>query len=152
MKKHKIFAYAVAPAVLGFGLFGATVASAHGLFGGVNQLTSDQIATRQQTMFQDEATLLGVSIDVVKNGWAQGKTLMQIAQDNGITKEQLAQKMQAQRTAQMKAQLQTLVEKGIITQAQADQRLAAMQARLTAAKGKIKNQHGHGFGRGHLED
>jgi len=86
--KRKILAYAILPAA-GLGILGASVASAHGLFGGMSNLTPDQIATRQQTIFQNEANVLGVSVDDVKNSWAQGKTLLQIAQDHGITQAQL---------------------------------------------------------------
>ena len=141
--KRKIMAYAVAPAVLGFGLLGANIASAHGLFAGFNNLTPIEIATKQSALFQNEATLLGISIDKVKEGWSQGKTLQQIAADNGVTADQLKQKMQDNRAAQMKSALQTLVSQGVITQAQADARLAFMQTRMqNASKG---NGRGHGM-------
>ena len=145
--KRKILAYAVVPAVLGFGLLGAGVASAHGLFGGISSLSSEQIATRQKSIFADEATLLGISVDDVKAGWAQGKTLKEIAADHGITADQLKVKMQAAQAAQMKTHLQTLVTAGVITQTQADSRFAAMQARIVNQK--AKGGRGHGFPRAH---
>ena len=138
--KYKLLAYVSLP-VIGIGLLGtAGLASAHG-FGifGTTSLTPDQVASHQQTMFQNSAELLGISVDEVKAGWAQGKSLMQLAQDHGITKEQLQQKMKDARLAQMKTQLQTLVDKGVISQAQADQRLQSLQT--TTTKGRM----GRGF-------
>ncbi len=77
--KSKLLAYAIIPTI-GLGFLGMNVASAHGFFGGFGSMvTSDQIATRQQNMFQNEAQLLGISIDEVKNAWAQGKTILQIS-------------------------------------------------------------------------
>jgi hypothetical protein len=145
MSKTTLFAYTLLP-VAGFGLLGASIASAHGLFG--TTLTPDQIATRQQTMFQNEATLLGLSIDDVKSAWAQGKTLQQLATDHGITADQLQQKMKDARAAQLKTKLQTLVDKGIITQAQADQRLQFLQNAAQNMKGGHMGMRGFrgGFG------
>ncbi len=139
--KNKILAYAIFP-MLGLGIIGMNAASAHGLFGGFGgmaSLTPDQIATRQQDMFQKEASLLGVSVDIIKNGWAEGKNIVQIAEEQGITKEQLQQKMKEAQTAQLKTQLQALVDKGIITPAQMDKRLQFVNQQ--AANGKL----GRGF-------
>ncbi len=142
--KRRIITYAVAPAVLGFGLLGAGVASAHGLFGGISALSSDQIAARQVGIFEHEAELLGISVDEVKVGWAQGKTIKEIAADHHITADQLKINMQKVQQDQMKKQLQALVDKGVVTQQQADARLTAMQSRLAAGKG---HHLGRGFGR-----
>jgi hypothetical protein len=134
--KQKILVYFV-PAVLGFSLLGANVVSAHGLWGGMTNLSSDEIANREQAMFQNEANLLGISVDEIKNGWAQGKTLQQIATDHNITPDQLKQKMKDAQLNQIKTQLQALVNKGIVTQAQADQRLSVMQGLLQNGKGHM---------------
>lgn len=140
--KSKLLAYAIIP-TLGLGFLGLNVASAHGFFGGFgNNLTPDEIASRQQNMFQNEAQLLGISVDDVKNAWAQGKTIIQIAQERGITKEQLQQKIKDMKTRQLKAQLQVLVDKGVITQSQADQRLQYIAGQLAGSKP----------GKGFLED
>ncbi len=142
--KNKLLLYAIFP-VIGLGLLGFSAASAHGMFGGfggVSNMTPEQIVTRQQTMFQNEANMLGLSVDIVKEGWAEGKSLLQIATDNGITKEALQQKMKDAQTAQLKSQLQTLVDQGVITQAQADKRMAFVSRQ--AANGKLNK----GFGRG----
>ena len=82
-------------------------------------------------MFQNEATILGISVDDVKAAWAQGKTFQEIITEKGLNQADITTRMKTQRDAQMKAQLQTLVDKGIITRAQADQRLTFMQNRPT---------------------
>ena len=129
--------------VLAIGILGASMASAHGLNWGT-PLTPDQIAARQLAQFTNEANMLGISADAVKQGWAEGKSFQQIAADNGISADQLKQKMLDARTAQLKASLQALVDKGVITQAQSDQRLAAIQAMW--AKAPSKPSLGKGFG------
>lgn len=129
MKNKKIITYALV-SVLGLSAL-TGVASARGFGGGfglgASNLSADEIASRQQTMFQNEANLLGIEVSKIIEGWSQGKTLQQIAKDNGITQDQLAAKLKAKHDVQLKTQLQTLVSKGIITQAQADQRLSIMQ-------------------------
>lgn len=142
--KNKLLIYAIFP-VIGLGLLGFNAASAHGLFGGfgsVANMTPEQIVTRQQTMFQNEASMLGISIDEVKNGWAEGKSLVQIATDHGITKDELQQKMKDAQTAQLKSQLDILVANGTITQVQADKRMSFVSQQV--ANGKFHK----GFGRG----
>ena len=67
--KRSYLAYIVAP-LAGLGLLaGAQVASAHGFFGlfGNRSATPQQIAANQQTAFQNEASLLGISLDDVKS-------------------------------------------------------------------------------------
>lgn len=158
--KKKLLLYAALP-VLGLGFLGLNMSSAHGLFSGFGlNLTPDQIATRQQDMFQKEADLLGISVDDVKNGWADGKTLLQIAQDHGITKEQLQQKMKDAQLQQMETQLQTLVDKGVITQAQADKRMQVIEQQFATGNygkgffGGMRHHHGMmggGIGGGTME-
>lgn len=134
--KNKLLIYAIFP-VIGLGLYGLNMASANGLFGGfggVANMTPDQIVERQQNMFQNEAGLLGISVEDIKNGWAEGKSLVEIAADHGITKEALQQKMKDAQTAQLKLQLQTLVDKGVITQAQADKRMQFVSQQFESGK------------------
>ncbi len=139
--KKKLAAYAILP-VLALATLGASTASAHGWFGFGQAQTPEQVAQVHTQMFQQQADLLGVSVEDIKNAWAQGKTLEDLATEKGITLEQLRQKMQEQRQAHIKTQLQQLVSQGVITQAQADQRLQVMQTQ--GANGKM----GKGFGRG----
>jgi hypothetical protein len=122
--------------------FSASAAMAHGPgFDFGRSATPDEIASRQTQMFQREADLLGLTVDEVKDAWADGKTMKQLMAEKGITQDQIQAKLKAQRDVQMKTQLQGLVEKGIITQAQADKRLVAM--------GKTPDQgRGRGLGIG----
>lgn len=141
MKRNmKLVAYGAVP-IIALGLLGAGIASANGMggmfgFGAASTLTPDQIASRQQTMFQNEATLLGISVDDVKTGWAQGQTLLQIAEAHGLTQAQLQQKLRDARQQQVKTMLQTLVSQNVITQAQADQRLQFLQSAAANGKGR----------------
>jgi uncharacterized protein YaiL (DUF2058 family) len=121
------------------GMAALTVASASAMgFGPMNNLTPDEIANRQTTQFQEQATLLGATLDEVKAAWATGKDFKTLAKEKGVTEDQLQAKMKANRDAEMKAQLATLVSKGVITQAQADSRLAFMQSKSTAT---TNNKH-----------
>jgi hypothetical protein len=119
-------------------LVGVGVVSAHGWFGGFGNATPEEIAEHQTQMFEHKAELLGLSIDVIKNGWAQGKNLLEIAEENGITQEQLQTRMQEERKVQLQEHLQILVQQGVITQSQADQRLQFMEEHMGEG----------GFGRG----
>ena len=127
----KLMVYAALP-ILGLGLVGSVNAtSAHGLFGFMGQnATPEEIATRQQDMFQSQAELLGISVDSVKNAWAEGKTLKELADENGISEEQLREKMKNAAQSRLKSNLDSLVSQGVITQAQADKRLEIMQSRI----------------------
>ncbi|MBI2278503.1 MAG: hypothetical protein HYU81_00300 [Candidatus Brennerbacteria bacterium] len=146
--KKKYLAYVLVP-VFGLALFGVNQASARGfggfggsmMFGG--ELSMDEMATHHETMFKEQAVLLSVSVDTVKKGWAEGKSLWELAEANSITKDALAAKMKEARTAQAKTYLQTLVAKGIITQAQADQHLIFMQNH----EGKMGGMMPRGFSR-----
>ncbi len=133
--KNKFIVYAVVPVVLSVGLIGANAAAAHGMFGPAGNLSPDQIVSFQQNIFTKEAQILGISEADLKADWALGKTFNQIIQDRSLDKTQIAQRMKDAQAAEMKAQLQTLVDKGVITQAQADSRLAAMQAKMVGVKG-----------------
>ena len=129
--------------LLGLAFMGANLASAHGWFSG--GLSPDEIATHQQSMFDAQATMLGISVDELKDKWAEGKTLHEIAEEKGITAEQLRERMMLAKKDQLKAHLQTLVEKGIITQAQADKRASVMEQRLQSGTFKQGRHMMHGF-------
>lgn len=143
IKKH-LLAFAVVP-VMGLGLLGVSSASAHGFgWGGMRNATPQEIATNQQAMFEDQATLLGISTDDLKQKWSEGKDLRAIATELGISDEQFKEKMKAKHEAQVKSHVQALVEQGIITQAQADARLAALQTRMQHApkgRGGMRGMH-----------
>ncbi|MBL8030333.1 MAG: DUF2680 domain-containing protein [Candidatus Doudnabacteria bacterium] len=134
--RKKLVSYAIIPA-FALTLVGAGLASAHGFGSGFNKnLSPEEIAQSQQDRFTEQANLLGISVDEIKNAWAQGKTLQQLATEKGISTDQLKEKMKARAQEKMKSMLQTLVQKGVITQAQADQRLQHMQTQMQNAETK----------------
>ncbi len=145
MNKKRLLKTALIPGI-GLALLGITSVSAMS-FGHMNSnITPEDIAIRQQAMFQDHATLLGLSVDEIKAAWASGKDLKTLATEKGISMDTIKQKMQAKRLDDQKTMLATLVTKGVITQAQADQRLAMLSTQ--DAKGKVgEGRHGmRGFG------
>ncbi len=119
-------------AVIGFaGLAGISLASAHGGFGWLGgSFDPEKFAEGQQTMFEHQSEMLGIDVNKIKDYWAEGKSFKEIAVAENITSEQLQEKMKQAREEDMKTQLQTLVDKGIITQEQADARLKVMEEKI----------------------
>lgn len=132
-------------------LIGVGVASAQGLhgfgFGLGNNATPEEIATQATNRFQAEADLLGTDINTVKNAWAEGKTLSDLATQLGIDQTTLQQKLMDQRQTQLKANLQSMVDQGVITQGQADQRLQHINQQTGQAK-NLGEGHIYGHHRG----
>ncbi len=124
---------------------GIGIVSAHGGgFGGwgfFSNWTPEDIASRFETMFEQKAELLGISVDDYKAKWAEGQTFSQIAEEAGVTQEQLQEKMQLARQEQLRAQLNALADQGIISQEQANQRFNALQEQFA-------NQESQMWGRG----
>ncbi len=120
MKKTKYILPMLAIPALALTLLGAGVASASGTW---NNLSPEDLAKRQQTMFEHQSTLLGIPVNEVKDAWAQGKNIQDLAKEKGISETDLKAKMDAQRKQNQQDRLKALVTSGVITQAQADQRL-----------------------------
>lgn len=139
--KHEKMVYVILPAVLGFGILGANAAQACGWFGGSGKAE----AARQQEMFERGAELLGIGADDVKNAWAEGKTLRDLAAEKGITREQLQARMKDYRMSQIKAQIKVLADKKIITQEQADKRIKFMEERQKNDNGRARGKFLHGW-------
>jgi competence protein ComGC len=127
-------------ALFAIGAFTPALAMAHGMMGGGNTLTPTELAARQTERFTTEAVLLGITVDEVKNYWAQGKGVREIATEKGISNETLQAKMTELKKTEAKARLATLVSQGVITQAQADARIASIEKMTASGKGKM----GHG--------
>lgn len=138
--KKKLLVYAGMP-LIALALTGAGIASAHGFGFGINAATPQQMADGQTKMFEQQAILLGISLDDVKNAWAQGKSLESLALEKGITQEQLQTKMKELRKQQRQIELKAMVDSGVITQSQADQRLQFESTQTPRSIGK-----GPGFG------
>lgn len=97
---------------------------------------AEKTAQHQENFFQKEASLLGLSLDEVKGAWAEGKRLLELAADHGISKDALKARIQAQAKAHVDERMDTLVERGVITRAQADKRKEAMNEKIENGKGK----------------
>ncbi len=136
--KHKIAAYVLTP-IMSLGLLGAGVVSAHGFFS--PNANPDDVASHQNAMFERKANLLGVSVDEVKDAWSNGKTMQDLAEEKGISADQLREKMKQAAQTEMSAHLKVLVDKGVITQAQADARLKAIESHVGQNKGMF-GRHG----------
>lgn len=152
----KIIALGSLSALAIVALIGVSSASAQGMRGGWfggEKPTTDEIAVRQTSMFEHKASVLGVSVDEVKSAWAEGKNMIELAEEKGISQEVLHEKMSALRLEEMKTNLEALVAKGVITQAQADQKLSFMQNNVKNMQGRENGMHkgmgmrGQGFGR-----
>ncbi len=78
--------------------------------------------------FTRDAQTLGVSVEEIKNAWAEGKNLMTLAQEKGIDTETLRTRIKATREADMKIRLDEKVAQGKITRAQADEKITLHRA------------------------
>lgn len=142
--KRKYIVYGLMPMfLLGLAGVGAATASAHGWFGRGADIDPVTAAANQTERFAQEAEVLGISVDQVKEYWAQGKNVRDIIDELNLDETAVQERMQTERLANMKAHIQTLVDQGVITQAQADQRLEYIQNN----EGKFANR-GEGKGPG----
>jgi hypothetical protein len=114
--------------ILGFVITGPVEAKGFG-WGGLGRigLNLDNWVKRIETMFENWAKILGMSVEKVKNYWAEGKTPKEMMEAENISQEDVQKRMEEMRLEELKNQLQKLVEKGIITQEQANQRLEWMK-------------------------
>lgn len=155
MKHKKVLSYVGLGALalsFYFGFASPTSAFFMGEGKGFAKLTAEEVATMQANMFEEQALILGISSSEVKEAWSKGINFIELAKSKGISEETLKEKMKVQAETKMKENLQSLVSKGIITQAQADARLNFMKDKMTkmgekAGKGKGK-KIGHMMGMG----
>lgn len=119
---------------LGLVIGGAGVASAHGIGGNMRGGGNKGAGGDPQAMFTTQASVLGVSVDEVKNAWAQGKDMKTLAKEKGINEATLHTKMNSVLESEMKTRLAGDVASGKITQAQADEMTAQRTKRETQMK------------------
>ena len=141
MKKILVYSFL---AIGLFSLLGVGIASA-GWFGRFSDASPEEIAQHQETMFQTKANLLGISVDEMKNAWAGGKTLLEIAEEQGISQEQFQENMKEARQGRWQSHFQAMADNGVISQEQADQRLQFMEERM--ADGQMGKGFHKGFGK-----
>jgi hypothetical protein len=156
--KRKLLLYGGLGA-LGVAVIGISMASAAGFGSGFGfgmggmmglggSLTPAQMAANQQTEFQNEATVTGLPAQTIAAGWAQGQSLQQIAQANGVSTATLQANLKSFRREQVKDELAALVSSGAITQAQSDARLQFVQNPPASTSGKGIGMMGSRHGRG----
>jgi predicted DNA-binding protein YlxM (UPF0122 family) len=141
-RPHKTIS--LAASTLAIAVLLPSIASAHG-FGMISEgSTAQERAQKYATMFEQYASILGIPVAEAKQYWSEGKTMREIAEVKGITQEALMQKIQVYRTQEQKTRLQELVSAGVITQAQADARLSALETRKAQfGSGKGGRRDGH---------
>lgn len=104
---------------------GANSALARGWFSNGSNLEPEELANKHQEMFLEKANLFGIAPEEMKEYWAQGQGLKEIASEIGLSSEDLwtkMQEMQERRENQIKERINVLVEKGVISQEQAEKR------------------------------
>ncbi len=141
MKKILVYSFL---AIGLFGLLGVGIASA-GWFGHFSDASPEEIAQHQEIMFQKKADFMGISVDEMKNAWAEGKNFKEIAEEQGITQEQIQERMRETKEEYLQNRFQAMVDNGIISQGQADQRLQFMEERM--ADGQMGKGFHKGFGK-----
>lgn len=127
--------------VLGISIFAVDAVSAHG-FGSRFTASPEDVAAHHEEMFKQKASILGISVDEVKSAWSEGKNWEALAKEKGITKEQIAERMKKTHQAQLELQMKALVDKGVITQAQADKRVQMMETKIEKGGGRVKIHRG----------
>ena len=89
---------------------------------GTTQPATDRHADRRairRAVIESEADVLGISPETLVKDLKSGQKVSDLAKDKGMTKDQFAGKL----AANLKPRLEALVEKKVITQAQADKAL-----------------------------
>lgn len=121
--KQKTFSAYVAPSLAAFSiLVSISVGSVY-----AQSQTPDTTAQRLQQKFEYQSKLLVLPVEEIKNAWSEGKNVMTLAKEKGITKEQIQQRMRDAQIQAKKDRINTLISKGIISQVQADKRNAFEQ-------------------------
>lgn len=115
-------------------LFSASKTSAFGWGWGNWKLNNQTFVEKIQEMFERWAKILGISVDKIKNYWSEGKTIKEIMEAEGISEDQIKERMKEQRLEEIKSFLQILVDKGIITKEQMEKRLE-FERKLLEEKG-----------------
>jgi Fe2+ or Zn2+ uptake regulation protein len=80
-----------------------------------------------QQKFDLWSKILGISVDKVKNYWAQGKNLNDMIKAENLNLTDVQNRMKQIGLDNVRQNLQKLVDSGIITQDQMNQRLEFMQ-------------------------
>jgi competence protein ComGC len=143
----KILLYSLL-AVSVVGLVGASAVSAQGFFH--NHAMNSEGKESQggyEKMLENKAEIFGLSVDQLKTAKEEGKTFCEIAEDQGLSMEELRAQMQekkqelrAQKIEGRKAHIEELIANGTITQEQAGEKLEWLENR--EGRGKMLYRNG----------
>lgn len=124
-------------------LFSATSTFAFWGFGrGIGWTRDFEKATeRIQAMFEKWSKILGISVEKIKDYWAQGLSPKEIMEKENISEDQVKANIKNLRLENLKEFLQKLVDKGIITKEQMEKRLEVEKQWMENCQ-KCKFYHG----------
>jgi len=124
--------------ILGFLVtVGVSSALARGWFEGKKDIDPERMMAKKEEMFKAKADLLGIGIEQLREYWSEGKNIGEIAAGMDISEEELRLKMQESHREKMQEHLNLLVERGRITQEQADAKFIYMQDRMDNCDGEV---------------
>lgn len=107
-------------------------------YGKSNGQTGQGKGYGRQAALAEKAALIGISVEELQAAYDSGKSLSDIATENGITLDD----WYAKQTARHQERLAELVAAGTLTQQEADARLAAYQANQGECDGEVHSQKG----------
>ncbi|MDP2946476.1 MAG: hypothetical protein Q8N88_00015 [Nanoarchaeota archaeon] len=94
----------------------------------------DEYARKQEAMFGQMAEIMGINVNDLKNAWAEGKPMEQIARENNINMTEVRDRAKEYMTGQAEGETQILADRGVITQEQADRRMETVQEQMQSGK------------------
>ena len=112
-----------------FGFVGANVASA---------ITPEQTAEKQNFMFEHKAEVFGISVEQAKEYWAEKGSMWKMTAEMGIDKAEMRERIKENREARMQEHMQAMIDDGVMTQEQVDQRLQEIEARVEQKRAENK--------------
>ncbi len=170
MDKKKLLTFTVLPA-FALTLVGAGVASAHGNFADRKDMSAEERAehreerkANKEAHKQELADLLGLEVDDLKEAKEAGKTLEELAEEQGVDLAAFREQKFQERKANRLEKIAERVAAGDITQEQADERIEKMEEMEARRAEAIANgekperphkrwhKHGHGPDHEELED
>ncbi|MCK5044872.1 hypothetical protein KAR26_04070 [Candidatus Parcubacteria bacterium] len=103
-----------------------------------------RMETHHANMFEERASVLGLSAEELKAELAEDKTCPEIAGEQGIDPEELRQQMGELKLEHLQNRLDQMVTDGKITQEQADEKMANIKEQPKGEPSRLGNFHGKG--------
>ncbi len=124
---NKLFAYALLSATA-ITLIGSGIVYAQGpqSWFWAQEIAEDSIVKHQEIL-EHKAQIMGISTEEMQENWQENKRFGKFAEDYGLDREEIMEKMAEARRNNLQERLKALIESGVISQEQADQRMEAMQ-------------------------